>query len=155
MAERIIVNLTEDDLNDSFEPAAPGWYHVEIDEVELKESKSQKNPGKPFYSLKYKSVDEDKFKGKFFDNVMLWNGAHFSLVGLAKALGLIESAGELVVPTEDELIGKELLVKVAIEDYVNRDGEDAKRNSVKAYKALDGAGAPKKGAAKKKQKFDI
>lgn len=147
--DRIVLSLTETDLEErSFEPAAPGWYAIEVEEVETKTSNSVKNPGKPYYSLKYVSTDKDAFKGSFFDNVMLWHGAHFSLVGLAKALGLISAPGELVVPTEDELLGKEFEVRVDVVDYEKKDGTPGKRNEVKGYRALGGA----KGAAPKKAK---
>lgn len=152
--DRIILNLTADDVEEKgFEPAPEGWYHVEIESVETKKSNSAKNPGKPFYSLAYKSVDEDSFKGKFFDNVMLWHGAHFSLVGLAKALGHAKEAGELVVPTEDELVGQELEVFVKIEEYTKKDDSQGKRNAVKRYRAVGGgdakAATPKAKATKK------
>jgi hypothetical protein len=156
--DRIVLSLTDEDLTErSFEPAPEGWYAVEITEVETKESKSAKNPGKPFYALKYKSIDEDKFKGSFFDNVMLWKGAHFSLVGLGKALGLIDGPGDLVVPTEDELLEQELEVRVAIVDYKKKDGTDGKRNEVKGYrsKAAGATAGKAKAAAGTKKGFSL
>lgn len=148
--DRIVLSLTDSDLEErSFEPAAPGWYSVEVEEVETKTSNSAKNPGKPYYSLKYVSTDTDAFKGSFFDNVMLWHGAHFSLVGLGKALGLISGPGELVVPTEDELLGKEFDVRVDVVEYEKKDGTTGKRNEVKGYRALGGK-TPAKAKAKDK-----
>lgn len=154
MAEdRIVLSLTEEDVAErSFDPAPEGWYTVEITSVETRTSNSQKNPGKPFYALEYTSIDKDAFAGKFFDNVMLWHGAHFSLVGLAKALGIISGPGELVVPTEDELLGQEFDVFVKIAEYTNKNDELAKRNEVKRYRAKGGAEA--KPAAKGKKAAD-
>lgn len=148
--ERIVLNLSDDDVAErSFDPAPEGWYSVEIEEVETKFSNSEKNPGKPYYSLKYESTDKDEFAGSFFDNVMLWKGAHFSLVGLGKALGIVEGAGELVVPTEEELLGKEIDVYVKVVDYEKKDGSPGKRNEVKRYRPQGGASA---GRAKPKAK---
>jgi hypothetical protein len=147
--DRIVLSLTDTDLEErSFEPAVPGWYPVEVEEVETKTSNSVKNPGKPYYSLKYISTDKDLFKGSFFDNVMLWHGAHFSLVGLGKALGLISGPGELVVPTEDELLGKEFEVRVDVVDYDKKDGTKGKRNEVKGYRAIGGKAPAGKAKAK-------
>lgn len=149
--DRIVLNLTDDDLTEQkFTPAPAGWYPVEIEEIETRESKSAKNPGKPFYSIKFKSVDEDRFKGRFFDNVMLWQGAHYDIVAIGKALGLIESAGDFSIPTEDELLGKELEVRVVIEKYTNRDDEEAERNAVKGYRGLEAGKTAAKGKAKPK-----
>lgn len=150
--DRIVLTLTDEDMTErTFEPAAEGWYKVEIEEVEKKTSNSAKNPGKPFYAMTYNSIDHDAHKGKFFgDNIMLWHGAHFSLVSLLKATGDLTEAGELFVPTEDELIGKELEVYVGIEEYEKKDGSGkGRRNVVKRRRSLE-AGA--KGGATTKAK---
>lgn len=149
--DRIVLSLTEDDLKErTFGPAAPGWYPVEIDEVDVKVAgPNSKNPGKPMYGITYVSTDKDLHSGKFFgDNICLWQGAHYSLVGITKALGITSGPGELIVPTDDELLGKELEVRVIIEKYKKKDGSDGEKNVVKGYRALGGKAPAGKAKAK-------
>lgn len=146
----ITLNLTDSDVK-GFEVAPAGTYKVEIAEAELTESKSAKNNGKPMWKLELQSL-EDTYKGKFFVYAPLWQGAHFTFVGIGKALGFIEGSGDLTVPDVDTLIGKELVVKVVVEKYTNKDGEEAERNQVKSFAPVAG-GAKKAGA--KSSKFSL
>lgn len=147
----IILNLTDSDVK-GFEVAPAGTYKVEIAEAELTESKSDKNKGKPMWKLELQSLEET-YKGKFFVYAPLWQGAHFTYVALGKALGFINDAGDNTVPDVDTLIGKELAVKVTVEKYTNKDGEEAERNQVKSYAPANGGGAKKAGA--KSSKFTL
>ena len=161
--ERVTLSLTADELKGGFELAAPGVYKVEIEEATHGTSKA----GNPKIDLTLKSVEEDRYKGKFFANVTLTaKAARFSLIPLMKALGHEVAAGEIVVPTEDELIGKDVSVRIVktftylddstgkyvkiTEDEVEaaeaKGLEVYKRNEVKAY--LAGDAAPKKAKAK-------
>jgi hypothetical protein len=70
-----------------------GSYHVVITDVELAESQSEKNPGKPL--LKFTSVVQD---GPFADRdvkwtACCWDGALYTIVGLLKALDEFENQG--------------------------------------------------------------
>lgn len=159
--DRIILSLTADELKGGFELAAPGLYKVEVEEATFGTSKA----GNPKIDLTLKSLEEDRYKGKFFANVTLTaKAARFSLIPLMKALGHEVVAGDIPVPTEDELIGKDVTVRVAktfsYQDdesgkYVNikedeveaaekRGLEVYKRNEVKGYLPADGAAPTKK-----------
>lgn len=150
--DRIVLSLTDDELKGGFELAEPGNYKVEIEEVAFGTSKA----GNPKIDLTLLSVD-DAYKGKFFANVTLTaKAARFGLIPLMKALGHDVQAGEVVVPTEEELVGKDVTVRVA-KSFTYQDGdkwvrvkesdiealekkgiEVSKRNEVKTYLA-DGA----------------
>lgn len=152
---RIVLSLTADELKGGFELAEPGIYKVEIEEATFGTS----NAGNPKIDLVLRSL-EDSHKGKFFTNVTLTaKAARFSLIPLMKALGNEVVAGELTVPTEDELIGKDVSVRIAksfsyqdddgkwtnikeaeVEAYENKGIDVKKRNEVKAY--LPSGGAP-------------
>jgi uncharacterized protein DUF669 len=130
------------------EPIPSGWYTVTITDVEMKESKSVKNAGKPYYSVEH-TVAEGKYEGrKLFSNVMLFEGALYTAVQLVAALtGEQPEPGELEVPEADELIGEQVLAKVKIQPERtvkdDRTGESKtyeRRNEVAGYKALS-AGA--------------
>lgn len=158
--DRIILSLTADELKGGFELAAPGLYKVEVEEATFGTSKA----GNPKIDLTLKSL-EDSYKGKFFANVTLTaKAARFSLIPLMKALGHEVVAGDIPVPTEDELIGKDVTVRVAksfsyLSDetgkYVNIKEDEVeaheakglevyKRNEVKGYLPADGAAPTKK-----------
>lgn len=148
---RISFSLTAEDVaGRSFEPVAEGWYDVTIDNVEEKDSQSAKNAGKPMYVVDFKSLDE-RFTGSQRTYACLWYEARFTIVDLSKAVGFPVTEGEFTVRDADEFIGKELQIKLAIEDYTNKDGEAAKRNTIKGFKALGGSKpAAKKAPAKGK-----
>lgn len=150
---RISFNITEEDVaGRSFEPAPAGWYDVTVDNVEEAESKSEKNSGKPMYVVDFKSLDES-FVGKQRTYACLWYEARFTIVDLMKATGFKVVAGELEIPDADDFIGKELSIKLAVEDYKTKEGEDAKRNAIKGFRALGGATkAPAKGKTAAKGK---
>ena len=162
----IVLNLTADELSTGFELAAPGVYKVEIEEAEFAKSAA----GNDMIKLVLKSL-EDSYKGKFFANVTLTaKAARFGLIPLLKALGHDVQAGALTVPGEDELVGKEIAVKVAkafsykgddgkwvnikedeVEALENQGIDVKKRNEVKTY-------APAAGGAKasaKTKKFSL
>lgn len=167
MANPIVLNLTSDEASDAFALAEPGVYKVEIEEAELTKS----NAGNDMYKLVLKSL-EDSYKGKFFANVTLTaKAARFGLIPLMKALGHEVQAGSLTVPSEDELVGKEVAVKIA-KSFSYKDDSDewkrvkesevealeksgievSKRNEVKSYAPVAG-GAKKAGA--KSNKFNL
>lgn len=168
----IVLNLTADEASDAFALAEPGVYKVEIEEANYGTS----NAGNPKIELVLKSL-EDSYKGKFFTNVTLTaKAARFALIPLMKALGHEVEAGALTVPVEDELVGKEVAVRIAksysYKDGVKPDGKDnwvnvkesevedleksgievKKRNEVKTFAPVAG-GAKKAGA--KSSKFSL
>src|SRR6266480_7795544 len=74
------------------EPMPTGKYLCAITDVELCYSTSEKNNGKPYYSIEF-TVQDDMRGGlykerKCWSNVMLFEGALYSASQLAKAVGL-------------------------------------------------------------------
>jgi len=152
-----------------FTPLPAAWYDVEIDEVEEKESTSAKNPGKPMYKYKLKVVGGDHDGRILFVTACLWNEAIFTQVDIQKALGIEpEDLGngkkKFVIADEDDLVGKELKVRVVLKDKYVKPGEEAeldedgnpvKDNEVKSFKARGATspaaakGGKAKGTAKK------
>lgn len=142
---RISFDLSaEDAAGSTFSVAPAGDYDVVIDNVEEAESKSAKNAGKPMYVVYFKSLDES-FTGTQRTYACLWYEARYTIIDLMKATGFKVEAGKLEVPDADEFIGKEVTIKLDVETYTNKDGEEAERNSVKSIKAIGG----KKATAKK------
>jgi hypothetical protein len=106
---------TEEAEATSFDNLPPGKYHVIISDVKVKTSNSAKNKGKPYYAMTVTVVAPDKYaKRKLFTNIMLFPPALYSLSFLMKALGYPVSAGEVKVPTPDELVGQEFIATVKI-----------------------------------------
>jgi len=131
------------------EPIPSGWYKVTISDVELRESKSQKNKGKPYYAIEHTVSEGDHEGRKVFSNVMLFEGALYSAVQLMAAItGEQPNEGEMVIPDPDELVGEEMWAKVKItaertvkDEATGENKTYEKRNEVAGYKSLS-AGAP-------------
>jgi hypothetical protein len=75
-----------------FTPLPTGKYHVKVTDITIETcGPNSKNPGKKFYRLRL-TVQEGKFEGRHvWSNVMLFNGALYSLVQILKAMGLPHS----------------------------------------------------------------
>lgn len=108
-----------------FSPIPTGKYHVAITDVEVKQcGPNSKNPGKPFYAVTVTIQDGDHMNRKLWGNVMLFEGALYSLVQILKAQSLPLSGK---VPTPDELIGTHYLCQIAnqVDTYkINKSKED-------------------------------
>lgn len=138
----IVVNVSsKEQAAGTFEPIPAGWYKMTISDGELVESKSKKNKGKPMYNLEF-TVQEGKFEGrKTRTNACLWEGALYTIVNLLKALGYTVDEGALEVPEIDELLGKDVMAKVAIrppQEIVQEDGSKKtydEQNEVKGFKS--------------------
>ena len=158
----------------AFTPLPKDWYHVEIEDVEEKESKSAKNLGKPMYNFKLKVIGGDFDGRKLFFQSCLWTEAIFTQRDVQKAIGYA-SLGEpnaqgkrpFNIADEDELIGKELKVYVIVKDKFVKDGEEpevnpdgtlVQDNEVKKFAPLAGTTGPaaaKKAGAKKAGGFAL
>lgn len=111
------LNLSADSIKETrFGDLPAGKYNVRISGCELKESKSEKNPGKPYYNIEF-TVMDGKYEGsRDYTNACLWEGAHFSFVALLRALGQQVEAGdgqssvELDVPDQEWFLDKELVI---------------------------------------------
>jgi len=107
-----------------------GWYHLRCTGVELRESQSEKNSGKPMYNFEWEITDDERnpqnedgaseYAGRpEWINACLWEGAEFTIVGIMNALGHDIQPGKLDVPdiTDpddpqgglDAFLGKELM----------------------------------------------
>lgn len=142
-----------------FAPLPAAWYKVEIEDVEEKESKSSKNLGKPMYKYKLKVVGGDHDGRMLFVQACLWKEAIFTQVNIQKAVGIapaepVNGKVPFIIADEDDLIGKEMLVRVIQKDKYVAEGEDpevdengqpVKDNEVKSFKP---AGATSPAAAK-------
>lgn len=142
-----------------FAPIPAGWYKVEIEEVEEKEAKSEKNLGKPMYNYKLKVVGGDHDGRMLFVTACLWKEAIFTQVNIQKAVGIapaeaVNGKVPFAIADEDDLIGKEMLVRVIQKDKYTKPGEDPETNpdgslvqdnEVKSFKP---AGATSPAAAK-------
>jgi hypothetical protein len=161
--EAIIIDESVAAGSTQFKALPAGWYHVEIEEVEERESKSAKNAGKPMYNYKMKVVGGDHDGRKFFVTACLWKEAIFTQVDIQKALGIPLAEAEdgkvrFEIAEEDDLIGKELKVRLKVKDKYVKPGEEAeldeegkplKDNEANGFKSLDSVSP---GAAKAKAK---
>jgi hypothetical protein len=132
------------------DPVPSGKYPVAITDIEVRKSTSEKNPGKPYWSVEMTVQDGNKYAGrKFWGNVMLFEGALFSLSQLLKATGIADRVEEGSktygkIPSGDELLGKQLTITVVKtrDNYREKEQGDPSvklfKNEVKGYM---GAGA--------------
>jgi hypothetical protein len=126
----------------ALEPVPSGWYKVNISDVELRESKSAKNNGKPYYSFEFTIAEGDHEGRKVFTNAMLWDGALYSIVQIMTALGYEVEAGELEIPEPDDFLGQELMAKVVITPARKVDDKEYDaRNDTKGFRSIE-QGAP-------------
>lgn len=166
--EALIIDEEVANGGGTFKPIPAAWYHVEIEDVEAREVKQGKNAGKEMFNYKLKVIGGDYDGRKLFVNACLWKEAIFTQRDIQAALGLY-TRGEtsFSIADEDQLIGKELKVRVVQKDKFVKPGEDpeldeegnpVKDNEVKGFAPLTGA-APaaggKKAGAKKAGGFDL
>ena len=108
----IRVNVSEqEDRAGAREPLPIGQFHFAITNVELTESQSDNNYGKPMLAVEFTVQDTpgpwQAYAGrKDFTNAMLWEGALYTVIMLLKAIGEYENCkdpgGALDIPTEPE-----------------------------------------------------
>lgn len=125
-----------------FEPIPGGKYAVKITDYEIRKSTSEKNFGKPYWALTL-TVQDGKYEGrKLWTNVMLFNGALYSLSQLLKAIGREDALKSGQIPSGDELLGKDVVVVVAKQRDTYKeeqygDGEKYFKNEVKGFKSAN------------------
>lgn len=139
----IKVNFSDEEAGSEsldFEPLPSGNYPVILTDGEIRYSTSEKNKGKPYWHLEFTVVEGHPNAGrKFWGNVMLFEGALYSLAQIAKALDMedqIIKKGR--VPSIDDIVGKELVLRVQKKrnKYLEeRDGSDEPiwTNEVRSY----------------------
>jgi hypothetical protein len=139
----IIVNMSDKEAKAAVqEPVPGGWYKVTISDGELKESTSEKNPGKPMYNLEFTINEPSEYEGrKFYTIACLWDGALYTISQLCKSLGYEVDKGQFEIPELDDLMGQEVmsLVKITAERTVEKGGEIKtyeRRNEVKGFRKI-------------------
>jgi hypothetical protein len=141
------VNFTDKEATSkAFEDLPVGKYDAYITGCEPKQSKSEKNNGKWFYSLEA-TVDGGPHDGrKLFTNAMLFEGALYTISQIMKAipeLAVRVSGGEVELPTPEELIGKKVKCHVTrsaaqIGDGTKENPQYPARNQWNGTSAADG-----------------
>jgi hypothetical protein len=131
-------------------PIPSGMYKLNITDVELRESKSLKNAGKPYYAMEC-TVAEGTYEGrKVFTNVMLFEGALYSLKQLADAVGIEpDDDGGIDVPEPEWWLGKEVTAKVKIapkrkvrDEKTGEEKEYDEKNEIAGFRKLGAPGTP-------------
>jgi hypothetical protein len=133
MDDELYLDISEQEASsEGQKPVPAGRYHVAVTDVELKESKSEANPGKPMYGIEL-TIQSGQYEGrKIFDNACLWAGASYTIVQITKAMGLdVPANGQgFRVPKIGELQGQEFEVRVIVEPAK---GQYDEKNAVKGY----------------------
>lgn len=110
------VNFSKDEAESNAREVLPtGEYHTKIVEIETREVKpGSPNAGKPFWNVQF-IVQTDKYAGnRIYSNIMLFEGKDGTLASLSqflKALGYDITPGEFELPSEDDLIGRDINVR--------------------------------------------
>ena len=153
--EAIIIDEATAEGSSTFAPLPAAWYDVVIEEVEAVEVQNGKNAGKEMFKYKFKVEGGDHDGRILFSNSCLWQGALFTQVDIQKAVGIAQPEAKngkvaFQIAEEDDLIGKELKVRViqkpkfvkeGEEPELDEEGNPVKANEVKSYKAR-GANSP-------------
>jgi Protein of unknown function (DUF669) len=131
------VNFTDKEASSEVRKPIPrGEYHCKITDGETVAcGPNSKNPGKPMWKLEFTVQDGPYEERKVYTNVMLFNGALYSLSQLMKGLGYNVDEGEFRVPKLPQIIGKDIIVSVRIKAETEQ--YDA-RNEVRGYKEYTG-----------------
>lgn len=148
------INFSEEEASSEamdFDPVPSGKYHVRITDLEVRHSTSEKNPGKPYWSVEMTCQSGPYENRKFWGNVMLWEGAAYSLAQLLKATGNEKALKTGKIPDGQTLVGKELQITVqkardTYKEKQNDDGVKLFKNEVKGYKAFDASATESSGS---------
>lgn len=129
-------NTQRDDAATGFDAIPAGWYPVEIDGAEIKDTKA--GTGKLLHFGM--TIMGDKFAGrKLFSRINLINpNKKAEEIGQRELAGLGQACGLMTLTDTDDLLGKQIQVRVVVRLEDGRDPD----NEIKAYKPLDGAQAP-------------
>lgn len=143
MTQPLKVNFTTEEADSAVREIPPsGDYIVNITDGELKAVKpNRKNTGRPYWQLKF-VVQEGKYTGTtLISSVMLFEGALYSLAQLMKALGFEISGGESELPSLEEIIGRQVVVRgIKQAPKTMPDGTELnERFEIKGFKVFKGA----------------
>jgi hypothetical protein len=118
MTEGLRVNFSEKEAASEGRPSEllpRGDYHCAITDIELRESQSEKNYGKPYWAIEFTIQSGPYVPRKVWTNCMLFEGALYTYAQLVKgALGLTDQdlQGDHQVVDPNDLIGKEVVCGV-------------------------------------------
>jgi len=136
-----------------------GWYETAIVEINVEESKSPKNPGKPMFAVTH-AIQGGPFHGRrVYDRWCLWSGALYSVSMAMKAVDVDPNAGR--IPPAKWWMGKRLLTQIGQETKKEKDeatnqytkvvrdaaGKAEYQNTCKGYKKVPADWDPNKGHA--------
>src|SRR5882757_2825313 len=126
-----------------FTPVATGKYYARITDVEDKEcGPESKNPGKPYWNIKFTIQDGPFENSNVWTNCMLFDGALYTLSQLLKATGHADALKTGKVPDGLDFVGSEVIVSVVKQKdkYKDPDGtEGLYKSEVKGILAYEGA----------------
>lgn len=146
------VNFSSEEMESeaiSYDAIPSGKYYCRITEGELKATgASSKVEGRPYWSLTLTIQDGAFARRKLFANVMLFDGALYSLAQLMKACGFEKEMKSGNIPDLSAFLGKEVIVTVArvsdtykmnkLKEEDAWDGEILFKNEVKGFSKYDG-----------------
>ena len=152
------VNFSEQESSSealSFDPVPTGKYYARVTDITEKEcGPESKNPGKPYWAVEFTVQDGEFERRKLWANIMLFEGALYSLVQLLKATGKTEALTSGIVPDADDFISAEVMLNVrklrdAYAEARDGDGEAQWKNEVKGILPYaNAAGIPAKKGGK-------
>lgn len=112
-----------------------GNYHVICTDGSWEEcGPNSKNPGKPYWKIEC-TIQDGPYTGRhLFTNVMLFEGALYTLSQIMKAMGLNTDAGDVEVPELEQVIGTHFVVGVSVKKETE---EYDARNEIRSFMAYD------------------
>ena len=114
-------------LNDEYSPLPAGVYEAEVEKIETRTSIK----GDEYLALTFNVVEDGAVGRKIFDNFHLWNpSAQAVEISQRRMSSLFKAAGFPTMGPTDDLLGKQIKVRVKVKDADN--GYEA-QNQVKAY----------------------
>lgn len=121
-------NTDVEDIADGFDILPAGWYSVEVEKAEIKDTKA--GTGK-YLHLQMVIIGEHFANRKLFTNINLINPNEKAVqIGQRELAALGQACGLSVLSDTDELLGKNIQVRVK----VKKDGNGVADNAVTAYK---------------------
>jgi len=145
MTQPLKVNFTDREATSTVREIPPsGEYLVAITDGEIKDVKpGRKNTGKPYWQLRFVIQDGAYAGSSLIASVMLFDGALFSFAQLMKALGYDVNSGDFLIPSLDEIIGKNVNVRgFKKPPSTLPDGTElSERFEIKGYKTASRSGA--------------
>jgi hypothetical protein len=125
------VDLNDVKPVDTFEPLPAGWYTVEIEGAEVKDTKA----GDKRLAIKMTVMTEPYTNRKLFGSIMLKHkNPKVVEIGHRELAGLCEAIGNKALQDCTELIGKVVETKIIVRV---REGMEP-NNEVKSYRAIGG-----------------